>query len=385
MLRTVTAPIALDCCCDQEDEMEYKIAVIPGDGIGVDVIREAVRVLDKVGEVYGHTFHKEYRLVGGCCIDEYNVPIQPETLEICKGCDAVLFGAAGGPKWDHLPRQLRPESGLAALRRGFDLFCNVRPAKIYEALKDNSPLKNEVLNQGFDLMLVRDLTGGIYFGEKGVREGKYGAEGYDVECYSAYEVERVAVKAFELARSRRKHVTSIDKANALESSRMWRQTVAEVAAHYPDVALENLLVDKAAMEIACHPSRFDVMLTTSIFGDILSDEAGVVTGSVGLLPSAAINSQGFGLFEPIHGTAPDIAGKGIANPLAAIMSAAMLLDIGLGLKEEARAIERAVNQVLLEGWRTADIYRESAHLTRVSTEEMGRLTVERITKTDKDR
>ena len=369
MLRTVTAPIALDCCCDQEDEMEYKIAVIPGDGIGVDVIREAVRVLDKVGEVYGHTFHKEYRLVGGCCIDEYNVPIQPETLD----------------NSEHRVSRCSGQSGLAALRRGFDLFCNVRPAKIYEALKDNSPLKNEVLNQGFDLMLVRDLTGGIYFGEKGVREGKYGAEGYDVECYSAYEVERVAVKAFELARSRRKHVTSIDKANALESSRMWRQTVAEVAAHYPDVTLENLLVDKAAMEIACHPSRFDVMLTTSIFGDILSDEAGVVTGSVGLLPSAAINSQGFGLFEPIHGTAPDIAGKGIANPLAAIMSAAMLLDIGLGLKEEARAIERAVNQVLLEGWRTADIYRESAHLTRVSTEEMGRLTVERITKTDKDR
>lgn len=358
--------------------MEYKIAVIPGDGIGVDVTREAVRVLDKVGEVFGHTFYKEYRLVGGCCIDKYGVPIQPETLEVCKSCDAILFGAAGGPKWDHLPRELRPESGLAALRRGFELFCNVRPAKIYEAIKNNSPLKNEVLDRGFDLMLVRDLTGGIYFGEKGVREGRFGTEGYDVECYSAYEVERVAVRAFELARGRRRHVTSIDKANALESSRMWRQTVAEVAKRYPDVTLENLLVDKAAMEIACNPSRFDVMLTTSIFGDILSDEAGVVTGSVGMLPSAALNSEGFGLFEPIHGTAPDIAGMGIANPLAAIVSVSMLLDIGLGLKAEAQAVERAVEQVLHDGYRTADIYRESADLQRVTTEEMGRLTAERV-------
>ncbi|MGN0659323.1 MAG: 3-isopropylmalate dehydrogenase [Emergencia sp.] len=360
--------------------MEYRIAVIPGDGIGVDVIREAVRTLDRIGELYGHTFNKEHRLVGGCCIDEYGVPIQQETLDICSRCDAILFGAAGGPKWDHLPRKDRPESGLAAIRRGFNLFTNLRPAKVYEDLKDNSPLKNEVLDKGFDLMLIRDLIGGIYFGEKGVREGKYGIEGYDVECYSAFEVERVARNAFEIARGRRKKVTSIDKSNALESSRMWRETVAKVAADYPDVELENLLVDKAAMEVACNPSRFDVMLTTSIFGDILSDEAGVVTGSVGMLASAAINDKGFGLYEPIHGTAPDIAGMGIANPLAAIASVSMMLDIAFGLKEEALAVDRAINQVLHDGYRTADIYREGKGQTKVTTEEMGRLTAERITR-----
>ncbi len=360
--------------------MNYRIAVIPGDGIGVDVIKEAVKVLDKVGELYGHTFQKEHRLVGGCCIDAYNMPIQPETLDICSRCDAILFGAAGGPKWDHLPRKERPESGLAALRRGFNLFTNLRPAKVYEDLRDNSPLKNEVLDKGFDLMLIRDLTGGIYFGEKGVREGKYGIEGYDVECYSAFEVERVARNAFEIARGRRKKVTSIDKSNALESSRIWRETVAKVALDYPDVELENLLVDKAAMEVACNPSRFDVMLTTSIFGDILSDEAGVVTGSVGMLASAAINDKGFGLYEPIHGTAPDIAGMGIANPLAAIASVALMLDIAFGLKEEAAAVDRAIRSVLHDGYRTPDIYLEGSEQVKVTTEEMGNLTVERITK-----
>ena len=331
--------------------MEYKIAVIPGDGIGVDVIREAVRSLDKIGEVYGHQFHKVERLVGGCCIDAYGVPIQPETLELCRECDAILFGAAGGPKWDHLPRAQRPESGLAALRRGFNLFCNLRPAKLYPDLRENSPLKNEVLDRGLDLLLVRDLIGGIYFGEKGTREGARGREGYDVECYSEFEVERVARHAFRLAQGRRKSVTSIDKSNA---------------------------VDKAAMELTCNPSRFDVMLTTSIFGDILSDEAGVATGSVGMLASAAINENGFGLFEPIHGTAPDIAGLGIANPLAAIASAGMLLEIGLGLKEEAAAIDRAINEVLHLGYRTPDIYLEGRGLTKVTTEEMGRLTAEHI-------
>lgn len=358
--------------------MEYKIAVIPGDGIGVDVIREAVRSLDKIGEVYGHQFHKVERLVGGCCIDAYGVPIQPETLELCRECDAILFGAAGGPKWDHLPRAQRPESGLAALRRGFNLFCNLRPAKLYPDLRENSPLKNEVLDRGLDLLLVRDLIGGIYFGEKGTREGARGREGYDVECYSEFEVERVARHAFRLAQGRRKSVTSIDKSNALESSRLWREAVARVAQDYPDVQLTNLLVDKAAMELTCNPSRFDVMLTTSIFGDILSDEAGVATGSVGMLASAAINENGFGLFEPIHGTAPDIAGLGIANPLAAIASAGMLLEIGLGLKEEAAAIDQAINEVLHLGYRTPDIYLEGRGLTKVTTEEMGRLTAEHI-------
>lgn len=349
--------------------MEFRIAVIPGDGIGVDVTKEAVRVLDRIGEVYGHTFKYEHRLVGGCCIDAHGVPIQQETLDICKECDAILFGAAGGPKWDHLERKDRPESGLAAIRRGFNLFCNLRPAKIYDDLKANSPLKQEVIDKGVDLLLIRDLIGGIYFGEKGRREGKYGIEGYDVECYSAFEVERVARKAFEIARTRRGSVTSIDKSNALESSKMWRETVGKVAAKYPDVTLTNMLVDKAAMELACNPSRFDVMLTTSIFGDILSDEAGVTTGSVGMLASAAINENSFGLFEPIHGTAPDIAGKGIANPLAAIASMGMMLDIGLGLKKEALAVDRAIQDVLHKGYRTKDIYREGT--IHVTTEEMG--------------
>lgn len=360
--------------------MEYRIAVIPGDGIGVDVIREAVRVLDRVAQVFGHTFRYEYRLVGGCCIDAHGVPIQEETLRVCEGCDAILFGAAGGPKWDHLPRKDRPESGLAALRRTFNLFCNLRPAKIYPDIRDNSPLKNEVIDKGVDLMLIRDLTGGIYFGEKGTREGKYGIEGYDVECYSAFEVERVARRAFEIARGRRKSVTSIDKSNALESSRMWRETVTRVHADYPDVELTHLLVDKAAMEIACNPSRFDVMLTTSIFGDILSDEAGVTTGSVGMLASAALNDQNFGLYEPIHGTAPDIAGKGIANPLASVAAVGMMLDIAFGLKEEAAAVDRAINQVLHDGYRTPDLYRGGPGQIRATTEEMGIRTAERISR-----
>ncbi|MBQ6582221.1 MAG: 3-isopropylmalate dehydrogenase [Mogibacterium sp.] len=358
--------------------MEYRIAVIPGDGTGVEVIAEAVKVLDKVGEVYGHTFHKEHRLVGGCCIDAYGVPIQEETLEICRECDAILFGAAGGTKWDHLPRAQRPEAGLAALRRTFNLFCNLRPAKVYEDIKDNSPLKNELLDKGFDLMLIRDLIGGIYFNEKGVREGRYGREGYDVECYSEFEVERVARNAFEIARGRRGKVTSIDKSNALESSRIWRETVTRVAKDYPDVELDHMLVDIAAMTLASNPSHFDVMLTTSIFGDILSDEAGVATGSVGMLASASINDKGFGLYEPIHGVGLAIAGKGIAHPIAAIASAAMMPDIAFGLKDEAAAVDRAINETLHAGYRTGDLYRKTEGTKLVGTVEMGQAILDRI-------
>ncbi|CAK7019455.1 MAG: 3-isopropylmalate dehydrogenase [Desulfovibrio sp.] len=358
--------------------MDYTIAIIPGDGIGVDVVRQGVAALDAIASTFGHVFHYEHRLVGGCCIDAHGVPIQEETVEICRGCDAILFGAAGGPKWDHLPRQQKPEAGLARLRREFNLFANLRPAKIYEDLKENSPLKDRVIEKGVDLMLIRDLTGGIYFNEKGRREGKYGLEAYDVECYSVMEITRVARKAFEIARMRRKSVISVDKANALEASKLWRDTVTEVAKEYPEVDLKHMLVDKAAMELACNPSVFDVILTTSIFGDILSDEAGVTTGSVGMLASAALNDKGFGLFEPIHGTAPDIAGMGIANPLATIASVGMLLEIGLGLPEEAAAIERAINKVLRDGFRTADIHTEGT--VRVTTEDMGKLTAERITR-----
>lgn len=356
--------------------MDFKIAVIPGDGIGVDVVNEGVKALDRIGQVYGHKFRYEHILAGGCCIDAHGVPLLDESIEICQDCDAILFGAAGGPKWDHLPREQRPERALARLRRKFNLFANLRPAKIYDDLKENSPLKNRVIEKGIDLMLIRDLTGGIYFNEKGRRDGKYGSEAYDVECYSVFEVARVAKKAFEIAMKRRKNVISVDKSNALETSKLWRDTVTEVAKDYPEVQLRHMLVDKAAMELACNPSIFDVILTTSIFGDILSDEAGVTTGSVGMLASASINDKGFGLFEPIHGTAPDIAGKGIANPLATIASVAMLLEVGLNLPTEAAAIGRAINKVLHDGYRTPDIY--LAGTTKVTTSEMGALTVDRI-------
>jgi 3-isopropylmalate dehydrogenase len=356
--------------------MDFKIAIIPGDGIGVDVVNEGVKVLDRIGKVYGHTFKYEHILAGGACIDAHGTPLLDEAIEICKGCDAILFGAVGGPKWDALPREQRPERGLARLRREFGLFANLRPAKIYEDLKENSPLKNRVIEKGLDLMLIRDLTGGIYFNEKGRREGKYGLEAYDMECYSVMEITRVAKKAFEIALQRKKRVISVDKANALETSKLWRDTVTEVAKDYPEVELKHMLVDKAAMELACNPSVFDVILTTSIFGDILSDEAGVATGSVGMLASASLNESGFGLYEPIHGTAPDIAGKGIANPLATIASVAMMLEIALGLPQEAEAIDRAINQVLRDGYRTPDIYTEGT--TKVTTAEMGTLTAERI-------
>lgn len=358
--------------------MEYRIAVIPGDGIGVEVVRQGVVVLDAVAKTFGREFRYEHLLVGGACIDAHGVPIQEETLDVCRRCDAIFFGAAGGPKWDHLPRAQKPESGLARLRREFNLFANLRPVKLYEDLKENSPLKNRVLEKGLDLMLVRDLIGGIYFNEKGRRQGKFGLEAYDVECYGVMEITRVARKAFEIAETRRKSVVSVDKANALEASKLWRETVTDVAKDYPEVELKHMLVDKAAMEIACNPGIFDVILTTSIFGDILSDEAGVATGSVGMLASAALNENGFGLFEPIHGSAPDIAGLDVANPLAAVASAGMLLEIGLGLPKEAAAVDRAVNRVLREGYRTADIHTEGT--VRVGAEEMGKLVAERISK-----
>lgn len=356
--------------------MNYKIAIIPGDGIGVDVVREGVRVLDRISEVYGHTFTYEHLLVGGACVDSHDTPLQSKSVEICKACDAILFGAVGGPKWDSLPREKRPETGLFELRRQLNLFANLRPAKIYKELRENSPLKDRIIDKGVDLMLIRDLTGGIYFGEKGRREGKYGLEAYDVECYSTLEIARVARKAFEIAMQRKKRVISVDKQNVLETSKLWRDTVTEVAREFPEVELRHMLVDKAAMELACNPNIFDVLLTNSIFGDILSDEAGVTTGSVGMLASAAINEQGLGLFEPIHGTAPDIAGKGIANPLATIASVAMLLEIGLKLPKEAAAVDLAINKVLMDGYRTADIYTEGT--CKVTTEQMGVLTTQRI-------
>ena len=360
--------------------MEFKIAVLPGDGVGPDVTREAVRVLEEIGKAFGHTFHFEERLVGGCCIETYGMPIQPETVELCRNSDAILFGAVGGPKWDILPRNQCAVAGLSTLRHAFNLFCNLRPVKVFDELKGNSPLKERVLADGVDMMMIRDLTGGIYYNEKGTREGKYGIERYDVECYSAFEVERVARRAFEIARNRRKKVTSVDKSNALESSRMWRETMNKVHEDYPDVALNHILVDRAAMDLACDPCGFDVMVTTSIFGDILSDEAGVLTGSLGLLPSAAINEHNFGLFEPAHGPAQDIAGMGISNPLAAILAAKMLIDVALNLPEEAAAIDRAIAETLAAGYRTADIYTGAEGEIKCNTEEMGKQVAARVRK-----
>ncbi len=358
--------------------MKKKIAVIPGDGIGVDVVKQGVEVINRIAELYGHDLTLVDMLVGGAAIDAYGINLRGEDLEEIKTCDAILFGAAGGPKWDHLPRPERPEAALGKIRRSFNLFANYRPAKIYEPLRDNSPLKDRIIDKGMDLMLIRDLTGGIYFNEKGTREGKYGHEAYDVECYSVMEIERVAKKAFEAAKARRGSVTSVEKANALESSKLWRETVTRVSKSYPEVELTNMLVDKAAMELACNPSRFDVLLTTSIFGDILSDEAGVATGSVGMLASAALNDENFGLYEPIHGTAPDIAGMGIANPLATILSVAMMFRITFGAEAEAKCIEDAVLKTLEDGYRTGDIYSES--MIKVTTEEMGAKVVERLVK-----
>ncbi|MFA6504665.1 MAG: 3-isopropylmalate dehydrogenase [Treponemataceae bacterium] len=356
--------------------MKYRIAVIPGDGIGVDVVKEGVRLLERVGAVFGHSFTLEHLLLGGASLDTYGTPYPDMTTGICTSCDAILFGAVGGPKWDMLPLEKKPEQGLLKLRSSLNLFANLRPVKVYEDLRENSPLKNRVLDRGFDLMLIRDLTGGMYFGEKGRREGKYGLEAYDVECYSVMEIERVARMAFDLAMRRRKRVTSVDKQNALESSKLWRETVLGISKEYPEVEMVHSLVDKAAMDLACKPSVFDVILTTSIFGDILSDEAGVATGSVGMLASAAIDGTGFGYFEPIHGTAPDIAGKGIANPLATIAAVSMLLEIGLKLPREAAAVDRAIVEVLRAGYRTADIYSDG--FRRVTTEEMGLAVVERL-------
>jgi len=356
--------------------MEINIAVIPGDGIGVDVIREGVKALEKVASVFNHTIHFRHFLAGGSCIDVHGVPLLESSIAEIRQCDAILFGAVGGPKWDNLPSEIRPEKGLGLIRRSFDLYANLRPSKIYQALEERSPLKSRVLEQGMDLMIIRDLTGGMYYGTKGLRTGSKGLEAFDTECYSEMEIERILRKAFEMAQSRRKKLVSADKSNALESSRLWRKTANRLAEEYPDVELKNVFVDKMAMEIASNPAQYDVVVTTCMFGDILSDIAAVATGSIGMLPSASLGSGNFGLFEPIHGTAPDIAGKGIANPLATIAAVTMLLDIGLGLKEEAAAVDRAIERVLADGYRTRDIFTEGYQL--VDTEAMGTLTVDRI-------
>ena len=335
--------------------MEYKIALVKGDGIGPEIVDSAVRVLEKIGQTFGHTFHCTPYLAGGCAIDATGIPLPQETVDGCLAADSVLLGAVGGPKWDKNPGDLRPEKALLGLRAALGLFTNLRPAKIYPALAGDCPLRPDIVADGFDMVMVRELTGGIYFGERGRREGKYGPEAYDTEAYSVMEIERIARVAFETARKRRKNVISIDKANVLETSRLWRETVHRIAAEYPDVTCTDMLVDNAAMQLVRNPAQFDVVVTTNMFGDILSDEASQITGSIGLLPSASLGSTKRGLYEPIHGSAPDIAGQNKANPIATILSAAMMLRYSFDLGAEADAIEAAVDRVLNKGLRTADL------------------------------
>lgn len=355
---------------------KWNIAVIPGDGIGPEVVGEGVKVLEQIEKRFGHQFLFELVLAGGAAIDACGKCLPEETLEKCKNSDSVILGAVGGPKWDGMSGEERPEKALLGLREGLGLFANLRPAIMHEALADACPLKREITGDHFDIMIVRELTGGIYFGERGRRTGKYGEEAFDVECYSVEEVRRIAKNAFEVAMQRKKKLHSVDKANVLESSRLWRKTVEEVAKNYPEVELVHLYVDNAAMQLVKDPNQFDVIVTSNLFGDILSDEASMVTGSIGMLPSASLGKSGLGMYEPIHGSAPDIAGKDLANPIATILSMAMMLRYSFHLNEEADLIENSVTEVLNAGYRTADIM--SPGKKQVGTVEMGRLICERI-------
>lgn len=348
--------------------MHKKIAVLPGDGIGPEIVSQAVRVLDRIAERYGVRFDYEQALVGGAAYDATGHPLPPETLDLCKRSDAVLFGAVGGPKWDNLPPALRPEAGaLLPLRKQLGLYANLRPALLFPALAEASPLKPEVLGEGLDILVVRELTGGIYFGQPKERRDE-GRTAVDTCVYTEAEVERIAHVAFRAAQHRRKKVASVDKANVLETSRLWRAVVTRVAQQYPDVELQHVLVDNAAMQLIRNPRQFDVILTENMFGDILSDEAAMLTGSLGMLPSASLGEGTFGLYEPVHGSAPDIAGQGIANPLATILSVAMMLRHSFGMDEAASHIEKAVDAALREGYRTPDIWQEGCR--KVGTIEM---------------
>lgn len=354
--------------------MKMKIALVPGDGIGPDIVAEAVRVLDRVSDLYGHSIEYTSLLAGGAAIDAEGTPLPDVTLETAKASDAVLLGAVGGPKWDSVPGNMRPEKALLGLRGGLGLFCNLRPAVLYKELASACTLRSDIIGDGLDIMVVRELTGGIYFGERGRSED--GTAAYDTMRYSAAEVERIARKGFEVAMKRRKRLTSVDKANILETSRLWRSTVDRIASEYPQVEVYHLYVDNAAMQLVRDPHQFDVILTENMFGDILSDEASMITGSIGMLPSASLRSDAFGMYEPIHGSAPDIAGQDKANPIATILSAAMMLRYTFSLEREAQSIENAVQQVLTDGFRTGDIHTEGT--TLVGTRKMGDEILRRV-------
>ena len=355
---------------------EFEIALLPGDGIGPEIVRQAKLALEAVGSKWGHSFRFSTYLVGGAAIDELGKPITDETLAACQGADAVLLGAVGGPKWDRIDPAIRPEKALFGLRKGLGLFANLRPVKVFSALAPASSLKPDVI-AGVDIMLVRELTGGLYFGEPRLRrKTQTGQEAVDTLSYTSEEILRLVRRGFELARGRKKKVTSVDKANVLATSQLWREITEKVAAEFPDVALEHLLVDNCAMQLVRRPSQFDVVVTENLFGDILSDEAAMLTGSIGMLPSASLGAGKAAMYEPIHGSAPDIAGQDKANPLATILSAAMMLRISFALEEEASAIEQAVEKVLAAGYRTADLYGENCQI--VGTTKMGQLVLEAL-------
>ncbi len=366
--------------------MNFHVGVIAGDGIGPEIVAEAKKVLDTVGRKYNHSFDYEEILMGGCSIDATGVPLTDQAIEQARGSDAVLMGSIGGntatSPWYKLPPNLRPEAGLLGIRKALNLFANLRPAYLYEELKEACPLRDDIIGDGFDMMIMRELTGGLYFGERKTEEVDGVMTAVDTLTYNENEIRRIAIRAFDIARKRRKKVTSVDKANVLDSSRLWRKIVEEVAKDYPDVACEHMLVDNCAMQLVKDPKQFDVILTENMFGDILSDEASMVTGSIGMLSSASLNDTKFGLYEPSGGSAPDIAGKGIANPIATILSAAMMLRYSFDLDPEADAVEAAVKQVLADGYRTVDIMpgqeEKKASVTQVGTAQMGDLICERI-------
>ena len=360
--------------------MEFNVTLIPGDGIGPEIVREARKVLDRVAEKYGHRFTYKEVLMGGCSIDAYGVPLTEEALATAKASDAVLLGAVGGrvgvDSWYELPPNKRPEAGLLAIRKGLELFANLRPAYLYSELKGACPLKEEVADKGFDMIIVRELTGGLYFGERSTKEVDGVVTAVDTLKYDENEIRRIAIKAFEIAMKRNKHIISVDKANVLDTSRLWRKIVAEVSKDYPEVKVEDMLVDNCAMQPVKNPAQFDVVLTENMFGDILSDEASMITGSIGMLSSASLGAGKLGLYEPSHGAAPDIAGQDKANPIATILSAAMMLRYSFDLDKEADAVEAAVKSVIADGYRTVDIMAEG--MKQVSTTQMGDLIAELV-------
>lgn len=356
--------------------MNKKITVLPGDGIGPEIVAEAIKVMDQVAAKFGHTFDYTYVDIGGCSIDKYGVPITDEGMAKCKASDSVLLGAVGGPKWDNCPPAIRPEKALLAVRKALGLFANLRPTKLFPQLADASPLKPEVVGDGIDLLIVRELTGGVYFGPKKTEEVDGELVATDIMPYSEHEIERIGRVAFETAMKRGKKLASVDKANVLDTSRLWRKTMHRLAEEYPEVEYSDILVDNTAMQLIKNPTQFDVLVTENMFGDILSDEASMLTGSIGMMPSVSLSSGALGMYEPIHGSAPDIAGLNIANPLGTILSAAMMLRYAFDMADEADAIEAAVNAVLDDGIRTGDIMQEGCR--RVSCSEMGDLVAARI-------